>query len=329
MRSLGRDGPIVSSLGLGCMGMSPIYGPADEAESIATIHEAIDHGISLIDTGDFYGMGHNELLLRDALKGGRREHVFIQVKFGAQRDPKGAFLGFDARPAAMKTSLAYSLHRLGTDYIDLYQPARLDPNVPIEDTIGAIADMVKAGYVRHIGLSEVGAQTIRRAHAVHPIRQLQIEYSLMSRGIEAEILPTLRELGISVTAYGVLSRGILGGTGTAPLHARDFRAHSPRWQGLNLKKNLELATGLAAVARDLHATPVQLAIAWVLSRGNDIVPVVGSRTRAQLRDAMGALKLKLTDAQLDLIGRTVPAEAVAGTRYPAEQMAMLDSERSS
>jgi aryl-alcohol dehydrogenase-like predicted oxidoreductase len=309
------------------MGMSPVYGHADEAESIATIHEAIDHGITLVDTGDFYGMGHNEMLLREALKGERRERVFVQVKFGAQRDPKGAFLGFDGRPAAVKTALAYSLQRLGTDYIDLYQPARLDPNVPIEDTIGAIADMVKAGYVRHIGLSEVGSQTIRRAHAVHPICELQIEYSLMSRGIEADILPTLRELGISVTAYGVLSRGILGGTGKGGLGARDFRAHSPRWQGENLQKNLALADKLTVLAKDLHATPVQLAIAWVLSRGKDIVPLIGSRTRAQLRDAMGALRLKLTEAQLDLIGQTVPAELVAGTRYPAEQMALLDSER--
>jgi aryl-alcohol dehydrogenase-like predicted oxidoreductase len=328
MRSLGRDGPIVSSLGLGCMGMSAFYGPADEAESVATIHEAIDHGITLLDTGDFYGMGHNELLLREALKGGRRERVFLQVKFGAQRDPKGVFVGFDARPAALKTALAYTLQRLGTDYIDLYQPARLDPNVPIEDTIGAIAEMVKAGYVRHIGLSEMGAQTIRRAHAVHPITELQIEYSLMSRGIEAEILPTLREIGIGVTAYGVLSRGILGGTGKDGLHARDFRAHSPRWQGENLQKNMELARALSSLARDLRATPVQLAIAWVLSRGKDIVPLIGSRTRAQLKDAMGALHLKLTDQQLDLIGRTVPAEAVAGSRYPAAQMAVLDSERS-
>ncbi len=328
MRTLGRNGPIVSTLGLGAMGMSAFYGPADEAESIATIHEAIDHGISLIDTGDFYGMGHNELLLREALKGGRRERVFIQVKFGAQRDPKGAFLGFDARPAAVKTAVAYSLQRLGTDYIDLYQPARLDPNVPIEDTIGAIAEMVKAGYVRHIGLSEMGAQTIRRAHAVHPIAELQIEYSLMSRGIEAEILPTLRELGISVTAYGVLSRGLLGGTGKSGLHARDFRAHSPRWQGENLQKNQSLADALAALAHDLRATPVQLAIAWVMSRGQDIVPLIGSRTRAQLRDAMGALHLKLSKDDLELIEKTVPAEAVAGTRYDAPQMAMLDSERS-
>jgi aryl-alcohol dehydrogenase-like predicted oxidoreductase len=327
MRSLGRDGPIVSSLGLGCMGMSAFYGPADRAESIATIHEAIDHGITLLDTGDFYGMGHNELLLRDALTDGRRERVFVQVKFGAQRDPRGAFVGFDARPAAVKTSLAYTLQRLGTDYIDLYQPARLDPNVPIEETIGAIADMVKAGHVRHIGLSEVGSQTIRRAHAVHPICELQIEYSLMSRGVESDILPTLRELGISVTAYGVLSRGILGGTGKGGLNPRDFRGHSPRWQGDNLQKNLALADKLATLAKDLHATPVQLAIAWVLSRGKDVVPLIGSRTRAQLRDAMGALKLKLTEQQLDLIGQTVPPELVAGTRYPAEQMAMLDSER--
>ena len=327
MRSLGRDGPVVSSIGLGCMGMSAFYGPADRAESIATIQEAVDHGLTLVDTGDFYGMGHNELLLRDALSGGRRERVFIQVKFGAQRDPKGAFVGFDARPTALKTALAYSLQRLGTDYIDLYQPARLDPNVPIEDTIGAIADMIKAGHVRHIGLSEVGSQTIRRAHAVHPIRELQIEYSLMSRGIETDILPTLRELGISITAYGVLSRGILGGTGKGGLDGRDFRAHSPRWQGENLQKNLALADRLSALAKDFHATPVQLAIAWVLSRGKDIIPLIGSRTRAQLRDAMGALRLKLSEEQLDLIGRTVPAEMVAGLRYPAEQMAMLDSER--
>ncbi len=328
MRALGRNGPIVSRIGLGCMGMSAFYGPADEAESIATIHEAIERGISLLDTGDFYGMGHNELLLREALKGGRRERVFIQVKFGAQRDPRGAFLGVDARPAAVKTALAYTLQRLGTDYVDLYQPARLDPGVPIEDTVGAIAELVKAGYVRHIGLSEMGAQTIRRAHAVHPIAELQIEYSLMSRGIETSVLPTLRELGIAVTAYGVLSRGLLGGTGKGGLHARDFRAHSPRWQGENLQKNLALADALAALAHKLHATPTQLAIAWVMSRGDDIVPLIGARTRTQLKDALGVLHLKLSKDDLELIGRTVPAEAVAGTRYDAAQMAMLDSERS-
>src|ERR1700751_6501440 len=209
--TLGRGGPAVSRAGLGLMGMSGIYGEADDHESIATIRAAIDAGITLLDTGDFYGMGHNELLLRDALRGSgiARDKVFIQVKFGGQRDPSGAFVGHDASPAMVKSSLAYTLTRLGTDYVELYHPARLDPQVPIEDTVGAIAEMVQAGYVRHIGLSEVGADTIRRAHAVHPIAALQIEYSLMSRGIEAEILPAVRELGISITAYGILSRGLL------------------------------------------------------------------------------------------------------------------------
>ena len=221
--TLGRGGPVVSRAGLGLMGMSGIYGRADDHESIATIHAALDAGITLLDTGDFYGMGHNELLLRDALRGIPRDSVFIQVKFGGQRDPSGAFIGHDASPAGVKNSLAYTLTRLGTDYVDLYQPARLDPRVPIEGTVGAIAEMIQAGYVRHIGLSEVGAQTIRRAHAVHPIAALQIEYSLMSRGIEAEILPTVRELGISVTAYGILSRGLLS-SGTARLAPGDPRS---------------------------------------------------------------------------------------------------------
>ena len=328
MTMLGRNGPAVSRIGLGCMGMSAFYGPPqDLAESVATIHEALERGVTLLDTGDFYGMGHNELLLREALKGGRRERAFIQVKFGAQRDPRGHFLGIDTRPAAVKTAISYSLQRLGTDYIDLYQPARLDPAVPIEETVGAIADLVKTGYVRHIGLSEMGAKTIRRAHVVHPIAELQIEYSLMSRSIEREILPTLRELGIAVTAYGVLSRGILGGTAKGQLHPRDFRAHAPRWQGENLARNQALADALEALAREFDATPVQLAIAWVMSRGEDIIPLIGSRNRKQLKDAMGALELKLTEEQLALIGRTVPAESVAGTRYDAAQMANLDSER--
>jgi aryl-alcohol dehydrogenase-like predicted oxidoreductase len=327
MRMLGRNGPIVSRIGLGCMGMSAFYGPADRAESIATIHASMDAGVTLLDTGDFYGMGHNELLLREALAGGRRDDAFIQVKFGAQRDPKGAFLGFNARPEAVKSYLGYTLQRLGTDYIDLYQPARLDPAVPIEDTVGAIADMVKAGYVRHIGLSEMGAHTIRRAHAVHPIAALQIEYALVSRGIEADILPTLRELGISVTAYGVLSRGLLAGTGARQLHARDFRVHGPRWQGDNLKQNLTLADELAKLARELHATPVQLAIAWVLSRGEDIIPLIGARTRAQLKDALGVLHLRVSPADLERVGQVISPDKVAGTRYDAAQMAVLDSER--
>ncbi len=328
-RRLGQNGPALSLIGLGCMGMSDFYGPADVTESIASIHAALEAGITLLDTGDFYGMGHNELLLREVLKGGKRDRVFIQVKFGAQRDPDGAFLGYDARPAAVKTALAYTLRRLGTDHVDLYQPARLDPAVPIEDTVGAIADLVRAGHVRHIGLSEMGAATIRRAHAVHPITATQIEYSLMSRGIEAEILATVRELGIGVTAYGVLSRGLLGGKGAEKLGEKDFRARFPRFQGQNLQRNLALVEALRTVAQAKGATPAQLAIAWVLSRGTDILPLIGARTREQLREALGALDLTLTEHELDRIGRAVPAEQVAGSRYAPAQMATLDSERAS
>jgi aryl-alcohol dehydrogenase-like predicted oxidoreductase len=328
-RTLGQNGPAVSLVGLGCMGMSDFYGPADEKESIATLHAALEAGVTLLDTGDFYGMGHNELLLREALKSGKRNRVFIQVKFGAQRGPDRGFLGFDARPAAVKTALAYTLQRLGTDHVDLYQPARLDPAVPIEETVGAIADLVRAGHVRHVGLSEMGAATIRRAHAVHPIAALQIEYSLMSRGIESEILPTLRELGIGVTAYGVLSRGLLGGTGAATLRSGDFRAHSPRWQGESLQRNLALVEALRAVAAEKGATPAQLAIAWVLSRGADIIPLIGARRRERLVESLGALDLVLTRDELARIERAVAADQVAGTRYDAHQMAMLDSERAS
>jgi aryl-alcohol dehydrogenase-like predicted oxidoreductase len=326
-RTLGNGGPEVSELGLGCMGMSALYGPADEGESIATIHEALERGITLLDTGDFYGMGRNELLIREALKGGKRDRVFIQVKFGALRDASGAWLGYDARPAAVKNFLAYTLERLGTDYIDLYQPARLDSTVPIEETIGAISDLVRAGYVRHIGLSEVGASTIRRAHAVHPIAELQIEYSLMSRGIEKEILPAVRELGIAVTAYGVLSRGLISRTGGEAPGKGDFRAHSPRWQGENLQRNLSLVARLRAIAEEKGATPVQLAIAWVLSRGEDIVPLIGARTRAQLRESLGAIDLTLSADELRQIEEAVPAGEVAGSRYADSQMAILDSER--
>src|SRR5690348_13208013 len=224
-RTLGGTGLTVSALGLGCMGMSGMYGPADRKESIATIHAAIDAGITLLDTGDFYGMGHNEMLIGEALGGGLRDQVRLSVKFGGMRDPGGGWAGYDARPAAVRNFLAYTLTRLGTDHIDVYRPARLDPQVPIEETIGAIAECVQAGWVRHIGLSEVGAETIRRAHAVHPIADLQIEYSLISRGIEDAILPTCRELGIGITAYGVLSRGLLSGRWSADqqLAPRDFR----------------------------------------------------------------------------------------------------------
>ena len=330
--TLGRGGPVVSRAGLGLMSMSGIYGQADDHESIATIHAALDAGITLFDTGDFYGMGHNELLLRDALRGIPRDSVFIQVKFGGQRDPSGAFIGHDASPAAVKNSLAYTLTRLGTDYIDLYQPARLDPRVPIEDTVGAIAEMIQAGYVRHIGLSEMGAQTIRRAHAVHPIAALQIEYSLMSRGIEAEILPTVRELGISVTAYGILSRGLLS-SGTARLAPGDPRTRFPRFAGENHVRNLELLAALEAIAEKRGegeaggVTAAQLAIAWVASRGEDIIPLIGTKRRERLAEALKALDLTLSADQLAAIEAAVPAEAVAGGRYEAAQVAMLDSER--
>jgi aryl-alcohol dehydrogenase-like predicted oxidoreductase len=327
-RQLGTNGLTLSALGLGCMGMSDFYGPADREESIATVHAALDAGITLLDTGDFYGMGHNELLLHEALNGRRREDVFIAVKFGAQRSPDGQFIGFDGRPAAVKTALAYTLKRLGTDYIDLYQPARLDPTVPIEETVGAIGEMVQAGYVRHIGLSEVGTETIRRAHAVHPITWLQIEYSLLSRSIESEILPTLRELGIAVTAYGVLSRGLLSGHWSKDRsEAQDFRRHLPRFSGENLDRNLALVEALRGIAAAQNATVAQVAIAWVLSRGNDIIPLIGARRRQRLEEALGALELNLTPEQLAQIEAVIPADAVAGERYDPGQMAMLDSEK--
>ncbi len=324
--TLGRGGPVVSRAGLGLMSMSGIYGQADDHESIATIRAALDAGITLLDTGDFYGMGHNELLLRDALREIPRDSVFIQVKFGGQRDPSGAFIGHDASPVAAKNSLAYTLTRLGTDYVDLYQPARLDPRVPIEDTVGAIAEMIQAGYVRHIGLSEVGAQTIRRAHAVHPIAALQIEYSLMSRGIEAEILPAVRELGISVTAYGILSRGLLS-SATARLAPGDPRTRFPRFAGENHVRNLELLATLEAIAADHGTTAAQLAIAWVASRGEDIIPLIGTKRRDRLAEALKGLDLTLSADELAAVEAAVPAEAVAGDRYEAAQVATLDSER--
>jgi aryl-alcohol dehydrogenase-like predicted oxidoreductase len=318
---------VVSRAGLGLMAMSGVYGQADDQESIATIHAAVDAGITLLDTGDFYGMGHNELLLRDALRRGiPRDRVFIQVKFGGQRDPSGAFVGHDASPSAVKSSLAYTLTRLGTDYVDLYQPARLDPDVPIEDTVGAVAEMITAGYVRYLGLSEVGADTIRRAHAVYPVSALQIEYSLVSRGIEEKILPVLRELGISVTAYGILSRGLLS-SGTARLAAGDPRARFPRFRGENHAQNLELLAALEAIAETKDVTAAQLAIAWVASRGADIIPLIGTKRRDRLAEALAALELTLSDDDLAAIEAAVPADAVAGERYEAAQVAMLDSER--
>jgi aryl-alcohol dehydrogenase-like predicted oxidoreductase len=326
---LGAAGPTVSALGLGCMGMSGLYGTADRDESIATIHAALDAGINLLDTGDFYGMGHNEMLIGDALQGRSRDEVVISVKFGAQRGPDGSWLGYDARPAAVKTALAYSLQRLRTDHIDVYRPARLDAKVPIEETVGAIAELVEAGYVRHIGLSEVGAETIRRAAAVHPISDLQIEYSLISRGIERAILPTCRELGISITAYGVLSRGLISGHYRADAEPRagDVRGRMPRFQGENLRHNLSLVEELREIADSKGATVVQVAFAWAISRGEDIVPLIGARRRDQLEEALGAFDVHLTPDDLERIEQAIPPDAAAGDRYGAPQMAELDSER--
>ncbi len=327
-RRLGTAGPTVSALGLGCMGMSGMYGPADRKESIATIHAALDAGITFLDTGDFYGMGHNEMLIGEAVKGVARDRFLVSVKFGALRDPKGGWFGYDGRPQAVKSFLAYSLQRLGLDHIDIYRPSRLDPQVPIEDTVGAIAEMVKAGYVRHIGLSEVGVETIRRAAAVHPISDLQIEYSLISRGIETVILPTIRALGIGLTAYGVLSRGLISGHWRKDAAgAGDFRAMSPRFQGENVERNLALVEALRKVAEARKASVAQVAIAWVAAQGQDIVPLVGARRRDRLAEALGALDLTLSKDDLAAIERAVPRDAVAGERYPAMAMADLDSEK--
>ncbi len=324
--TLGRDGPRVSRVGLGCMGMSGMYGGSDDAESVATIQAALERGVTLLDTGDFYGMGHNEKLIARALRGGRREQAFIQVKFGAQRDPAGGWVGFDTSPAAVKSSLAYTLARLASDYVDLYQPARLDQRVPIEETVGAIAEMVSAGYVRHIGLSEVGAETIRRAHATHPIAELQIEYSLIERGIEREIVPTVRELGISVTAYGVLSRGLISDS-EAQIGEGDARTRFPRFAEGNLEHNRATLAPLRELASERGVSTAALAFAWALARGEDIIPLIGARTRERLRQALQAVELALGADELERIEQAVSAREILGTRYGEREMAALDSER--
>ena len=323
-RQLGNAGPRVFPLALGCMGMSGMYGASDDTESIATIHAALDAGVSVLDTGDFYGSGHNEMLIARAIAG-RRDRVLLSVKFGALRTPDGGWGGFDARPIAIRNFAAYSLKRLKVEYLDIYRPARLDPQVPIEEVIGAMADLVKAGYVRHIGLSEVGVTTIRRAHAVHPISDLQIEYSLLSRGPETRIFPLLQQLGIGITAYGVLSRGLI--SGARPSEAADLRAHLPRFRGDNLQRNRALLAPLQQLAAEKGVTASQLAIAWVLARAPSLVAVIGARRRSQLSESLAATQLVLSGADLQRIGAAVPDSAVAGERYGEEQMRGLDSER--
>jgi aryl-alcohol dehydrogenase-like predicted oxidoreductase len=324
VRKLGAAGPEVFPIALGCMGMSGMYGASDDSESVATIHAATDAGVNLIDTGDFYGMGHNEMLVGRALRL-ERDTVLLSVKFGAQRGPDGSWLGYDARPVAVKTALAYSLKRLGVDYIDIYRPARLDPRVPIEETVGAIADMIKAGYVRYVGLSEAGPETIRRAAAVHPVVDLQIEYSLISRSPEAKIFPVLDELGIAASAYGVLSRGLLSNSPVAG--SGDMRSHFPRFKGGNRATNQRIVERLSEIAANRGITSVQLAIAWALAKNPSIIPVIGARTRTQLAESLGALQVKLTADEIAAVEAAIPPEAVAGTRYGEDQMRVLDSEK--
>jgi len=326
---LGRTGPQVSRLGLGCMGMSDLYGPADRGESIATIHAALEAGVTLLDTGDFYGMGHNELLIGEALAGRARERAIVSVKFGAVRDPNGNFLGYDARPQSVKNFAAYSLKRLGLEYIDIYRPSRVDPAVPIEDTVGAIAELIQSGHVQHIGLSEVNGDTLRRAHAVHPIADVQIEYSMISRGIESGLLPVARELGVGITAYGVLSRGLISGHWSkARAGEADFRGqNSPRFQGANLDANLALVEGVRAIASRMGVSVAQVVIAWVMAQGRDIVPLIGARRRDRLAEALGALAVTLSPDDLAQLALAVPRDAAAGTRYNAYQMGHLDSEK--
>lgn len=327
-RTLGKVGPVSSQIALGCMGMSDLYGPAERGESLSTIHAALDAGINLFDTGDFYGMGHNEMLLAEALASRPRYELLLSVKFGALRDPGGSWLGMDCRPAALKNFLAHSLMRLKTEYIDIYRPARLDPQVPIEETIGALGEMVRAGYIRWIGLSEIGAETLRRACAVHEICDLQIEYSLLSRGIEDEILPACRELGVGITAYGVLSRGLLSG-GWDPSRGgqRDFRSNLPRFSGDNLQSNLALLEHLRKLAEPHGATVSQVAIAWVLSRGEEIIPLIGARRQPQLDEALRGAELKLSAEELAELDNLFPHGVASGDRYHSAQMAHLDSER--
>ncbi|WEK34962.1 MAG: aldo/keto reductase [Candidatus Pseudobacter hemicellulosilyticus] len=326
-RILGKNGPPVSAVGLGCMGMSGAYGQSDEKEAIATIGRAIDSGHNFLDTADYYNVGHNEELIGKAIKG-RREKAFLSVKTGqlVTAGPGSAMApgAVNASPAYLKNAVMYSLRRLGTDYIDLYTPARVDPTIPIEETMGALADLVQKGVIRYIGLSEASADSICRAAAVHPVTALQIEYSLWSRDIEAEVLPTLRGLGTGLVAYAPLSRGFLSGAFRKPEDIKDSRAHMPRYQGENFYKNLELVEKIRALASDKGCTPAQLAIAWVLAQGADIITIPGSKRIQHLEENMAAENIRLTEAELQAIEAIMPAGVVAGARYPERFLGALN-----
>jgi aryl-alcohol dehydrogenase-like predicted oxidoreductase len=321
-KNLGKNGPFVSTLGLGCMRMSNAFGgkARDEAESIATIQAALDNGINFINTGDFYGSGHNELLVGRALKG-RRDQAVISVKFGVQVTPGGAVNGLDIRPASIKNYIGYSLVRLGVETIDIYQPARLDPSVPIEDVIGTIADLIKEGKVRWLGMSEINAEQLRKAYSVYPVTALEIEYSLAKRQIESKILPTARELGIGIVAYASTAQGLLTGAVRAPLEPNDYHNRLPRFQGENLLKNLKKVEVLTSMANEKGYTPTQLAIAWLLTRGQDIMPLIGMSQRSRLPENLQALEITFSREELNRLNTTFDIGAILGDTdtYPAHR----------